>query len=172
MEAMVRYVLDANVFIEAKQRYYGFDVCPGFWSALVWQHGRGCVHSIDRVRTELEGFGDELANWVENTMPPPCFAATDSQEVITAYGLAMQWVNNQTRFTPAAKAEFAQVADGWLIAYARATGAIVVTQEQLRPDSQRRVFIPDVCVALNVAYMDTFAMLRALTTQFSWQPAQ
>ena len=165
------FVLDANVFIEAKQRYYGFDVCPGFWAALAWQHGQGSLLSIDRVRAELQGMGDDLATWAAQTMPDACFAATDSQDVVAAYGQAMQWVNNQARFTPAAKAEFAQVADGWLIAYARATGGTVVTQEQLRPDSQRRVFIPDVCLALNVAYVDTFTMLRRLTTQFSWQPA-
>ena len=33
-----RYVLDANVFIEAHQRYYALDVCPGFWLALIRQH--------------------------------------------------------------------------------------------------------------------------------------
>ncbi|MBF0436614.1 MAG: DUF4411 family protein [Magnetococcales bacterium] len=24
------FLLDSNVFIEAKNRYYGFDICPGF----------------------------------------------------------------------------------------------------------------------------------------------
>lgn len=171
MEAIRRYVLDANVFIEAKQRYYGFDVCPGFWQALVWHHGRGCVLSIDRVRRELQGMGDELQEWVEGTMPEACFAASDSADVLVAYGQAIQWVQDQARFTPAAKAEFAQAADGWLVAYARVTGAVVVTQEQLRPDSRRRVFIPDLCQAMNVPYIDSFGFLRAVAAQFAWQPA-
>ncbi|PMD04330.1 DUF4411 family protein, partial [Brevibacterium paucivorans] len=25
------YLLDANVLIEAKNRYYAFDIAPGFW---------------------------------------------------------------------------------------------------------------------------------------------
>jgi hypothetical protein len=25
------YVVDANVLIEAKNRYYAFDLAPGFW---------------------------------------------------------------------------------------------------------------------------------------------
>ena len=25
------YLLDANVFIEAKNHYYRFEVCPAFW---------------------------------------------------------------------------------------------------------------------------------------------
>ena len=27
----MKYLLDSNVFIEAKNRYYAFDICPGFW---------------------------------------------------------------------------------------------------------------------------------------------
>ena len=28
------YLLDTNVFIEAKNRYYSFDLAPGFWEWL------------------------------------------------------------------------------------------------------------------------------------------
>lgn len=31
----MQYLLDANVFIEAKNRYYGFDFCPAFWNWLI-----------------------------------------------------------------------------------------------------------------------------------------
>jgi hypothetical protein len=30
MNVSRRYLLDANAFIEASNRYYGFDICPGF----------------------------------------------------------------------------------------------------------------------------------------------
>lgn len=29
------YLLDSNVFMEAKNRYYAFDIVPGFWQALI-----------------------------------------------------------------------------------------------------------------------------------------
>ena len=29
------YILDANVFIEAKNRRYGLDFCPAFWEWLI-----------------------------------------------------------------------------------------------------------------------------------------
>ena len=29
------YLLDANVFIQAKNLYYGFDFCPAFWDWLI-----------------------------------------------------------------------------------------------------------------------------------------
>lgn len=28
---MSEYLLDANTFIEAKNRYYSMNICPGFW---------------------------------------------------------------------------------------------------------------------------------------------
>ena len=48
-----RYLLDANVFIEAHRKYYGFAICPGFWLALVRQHERKRIFSIDKVKAEL-----------------------------------------------------------------------------------------------------------------------
>ena len=47
------FALDANVFIEAYRRYYGLDLCPGFWICLHRYGVRQRVVSIDRVRTEL-----------------------------------------------------------------------------------------------------------------------
>ena len=33
-------LMDADVFISAKNRYYAFDICPGFWDSLVYHFGR------------------------------------------------------------------------------------------------------------------------------------
>jgi hypothetical protein len=83
----------------------------------------------------------------------------------------MTWVMLQNQFTPAAKAEFADAdnADAWVIAFAKAMGYTVVTHEKANPNVKSRVPIPNVCDALGVPYVDTFAMLRALNTQFLWQ---
>lgn len=29
------YLIDSNAFIESKNRYYAFDICPGFWDFMV-----------------------------------------------------------------------------------------------------------------------------------------
>jgi hypothetical protein len=165
------YVLDSNIFIEAKQRYYAFDVCPGFWDALVWQHGQGRIVSVDRVKNELEGFADDLSTWITTTMPGACFFDTDMDVVTEAYAEAIAWVMGQAQFSEAAKAEFADAenADAWVIAFAKAMDATVVTHEKANPDIRRKVPIPNVCDALGVPYVDTFEMLRALQTRFSWQ---
>lgn len=57
------YLLDANVFIEAKNRYYGLDFCPGFWDWLDQAHADGKAFSIDKVGDELSAGADELSTW-------------------------------------------------------------------------------------------------------------
>ena len=49
------YVVDSDVLITAKNLYYAFDICPGFWRCLLHHHRRGRVFSIDPVRRELAG---------------------------------------------------------------------------------------------------------------------
>lgn len=73
MSGSKKFVLDANVFIEAKDRYYGFDICPGFWNALIREHKSRNVCSIDRVRSELvrsrrdpDDEPDRLSDWVKD----------------------------------------------------------------------------------------------------------
>ena len=39
------YLLDANVFIAAKNLHYGLDFCPAFWDWLVGNHDAGTVFS-------------------------------------------------------------------------------------------------------------------------------
>ncbi len=51
MSAGKRYVLDANVFIDAHQNYYAFDICPGFWNALIQQHNTSRPYSC--IRNEV-----------------------------------------------------------------------------------------------------------------------
>jgi hypothetical protein len=160
------YVLDANVFIEAARRYYAFDIAPLFWESLVQHAANRRLQSIDRVKQELERGKDELATWATSQFND-AFASTDEEDVIESYSEVMSWVQVQDQFLDAAKADFAAVADGWLIAYARSKAFIVVTHEVFDPSSRRKVPIPNVCEALGVSYVDTFAMLRELGVRFS-----
>ncbi len=40
------YLLDANVFIDAKRNYYGFDFCPAFWDWIDAKNSAGLVFSV------------------------------------------------------------------------------------------------------------------------------
>jgi hypothetical protein len=61
------FLLDSDVFIAAKNTYYAFDICPGFWKGILHTHERGRVQSIDRIRAELlSGSKEEdLVKWVQ-----------------------------------------------------------------------------------------------------------
>ena len=161
------YLLDANVFIEAHQRYYTFDICPGFWEWLSHRSTRSDIVSIDRVKTELVGYGDALSDWVKSA-PTDLFAQTGDQNVLDSYRQVMEWVDQNPQFQPQAKSKFASGADGWLIAYARVHGNVLVTHEAYSPDAENRVPIPNVCEEFRVCYMDTFEMLRQLQVRFNW----
>jgi len=160
------YVLDANVFIEAARRYYAFDLVPPFWESLVCHAANGRIKSIDHVKEELERGKDELSTWA-TTQFRDAFASTDEEDVIKSYSEVMGWVQAQDQFSDAAKAEFAAGADGWLVAYAKSKGHIIVTHEVLDPNIRRKVPIPNVCEAFDVNYHDTFEMLRQLGVRFS-----
>lgn len=69
------YLLDSDVFITAKNAYYAFEICPGFWKGLLREYEHERVCSIDRVRAELllGRPGEDLVQWVRKTVPEPFF---------------------------------------------------------------------------------------------------
>ena len=157
------YVLDANVFIEAKRRYYAFDLVPKFWETLVHYASEGRILSIDRVKRELLR-EDKLAKWAARDFGH-AFASTDEEIVNEAYAEVIGWVQAHPRYYGYVKAKYAAAdePDAWLIAYAKAKAhCVVVTHEALAPYAKREIKIPDVCQGLNVPCVNTFQMLRAL----------
>ena len=169
-------MLDANVFIDAKNRYYGFNLCPGYWTALIAHHERGRIFSIDKVRNELtttrnelDDAPDVLSDWAKDSVPDTFFKGTQDQAVVDVFREMVIWVNSEAQFTPAAKDEFAKKADGWVIAYAKANGLIVVTHEAYEPESKKKVKMPNVCLEFDVEYVNTFEMLEELRVKFILQ---
>lgn len=57
------YLLDADVFIRAKNLHYGFDFCPAFWEWLVEKNAAGTVFSVEKVGDEVQAIDDELSEW-------------------------------------------------------------------------------------------------------------
>ena len=57
------YLLDANVFIQAKNLHYGLDCCPAFWDWLIAGNASKRVFSIEKVGDEIAAGGDQLAEW-------------------------------------------------------------------------------------------------------------
>ena len=150
------YLLDANVFIDAKNRYYAFDFCPAFWQWLEEQKADGTLFSIDKIRTELLEKEDSVSEWAENQTNSFFLSIDDS--VLKAFRRVSNWAQTAD-YEPAAKHTFSNNADYYLVSFALAHKHIVVTHEV--PDgSKKRIKIPEACVALGIDFMTPFEMLR------------
>ena len=111
------YLLDANVFIQAKNLHYGFDFCPAFWEWLDRAHAAGTVYSIEEVRTELKAGSDELSEWAEAR---PAFFLAPDEEIVRSLRATSDWAA-QSDYDPAAVNTFLQVGDYYLVAHATRT---------------------------------------------------
>lgn len=159
------YVLDANVFIAAHRQYYSFDIAPSFWSNLLKLADKSKICSIDKIQHEIinpnDKSPDELHQWTAENFRD-YFERTDAQDVLDNYRDIQQWAYDHPQFTEAAKHEFASNADAWLIAYTKAKGYTLVTQETYNPQTRKKILIPVVCREFNVKYVNTFEMLKEL----------
>lgn len=163
----MRFLLDSNVFIEAKNRYYAFDICPGFWDWMDNVCG-GEVAFVRNVRDELTGGNDELADWAKHRQDAKWFLKVDDEDTQNLFTAIAANVA-KGHYTQPAVAKFLGDADPWLIAKASVLGATVVTHELPNPNSRKRVLMPDVCATFGVPYLNTFDALRQFSAQFHWK---
>jgi hypothetical protein len=155
------YLLDSNAFMEANRLYYAFDIAPGFWTWLANPDLANQLSSIEAVKDEITAGTGDLVLWAR--AQPATFWLPDSTAVVAAMTEIAASVTDPARqYRQEAVDEFLDSADYRLIAQARATGSTVVTREQPAPDSQKKVKIPDVCNAFDVAWTDPFSAYRAL----------
>lgn len=153
------YLLDANTLIEAKNRYYGMSICPGYWAWVLRTHGQGVLASIESVGDELKRGNDELAQWAKHNKA--LFLPVSDEATQTAFAQVAEHVASQAHaMKPGALDEFLSGADPWLIAKAMTlTDSVVVTHEQFNLQMRRKFSIPNVGQHFGLQWMDTFAVL-------------
>ena len=154
-----KFVLDANVFIGAFRKYYAPDLFPQFWDLL---SDEPRLISVDRVRVELLKKSDWLHSWVQN-IRRDMFVSTKSQIVSAEFAKLATWV--RAEFKSNALHGFLRAADGWVVAYARAYNATVVTEESYKRNYRRKVQIPNLCEEFGVKWTNTYGMLRGLSVR-------
>ena len=156
------YLLDANVFMDAKNRYYGLDFCPAFWDWLIKKNAQGDVFSIEKVGDEIEAVDDELAGWAAQRRTG--FFLQPDPAMLPALAIVSRWANSQ-RYEPVAVNTFLQLADYYLVAHALAHSYTVVTLE-IASSSTKKIKIPDACIGLGIKCMSPFEMLRRESARF------
>jgi len=156
------YLLDANIFIQAKNLHYSFDFCPAFWEWLDRANTSQMVFSIEKVRDELLAGDDALAKWAM-ARGDRFFLAPDAA-IRSSLGDVSIWANSGV-FEQAAVSTFLQVADYYLVAHALSRGFVVVTHEVAAP-SAKKIKIPNACIGLGVKVMSPYEMLRTEKARF------
>ena len=160
------YLLDANVFIQAKNLHYGLDFCPAFWDWLVENNARQKVFSIEKVWDEIQAGNDELSEWADK-QGPEFFLKPDSV-MLSALGDVSSWATDQG-YDPAAVNTFFQVADYYLWAVAIAHKYTIVTHEIASP-STKKIKIPNACIGLGIKCVTPYEMLRRERARFILGP--
>jgi hypothetical protein len=156
------YLLDANVFIQAKNLHYGLDFCPAFWEWLIQKNAERTVFSIEKVEDELVAIADQLAHWASNRGSG--FFLKPDAKLLVALGTVSAWAANQS-YEPAAVNTFLLVADYYLVGYALAHGHTVVTHE-IASTSTKKIKIPDACIGLGIKVVSPYEMLRTERARF------
>jgi hypothetical protein len=156
------YLLDANVFIQAKNLHYGFDFCPAFWDWLIENNRSGIVYSIEKVGDELEAGNDELAVWAVERGAD--FFLKPDARTAGQFPNVSNWAESQN-YEPAAVNTFLQVGDYYLVTHALAHEFIIITHE--KPDnSTKKIKIPNACIGLSIKCMSPYEMLRREKARF------
>jgi hypothetical protein len=159
-------LLDANVFITAKNFHYAFDVFTAFWDWLDTCAETGEIASTDMVYDEHADQGDELAAWVRDRKESLFHVESTSQAVAEQVAEIGRWMNS-VPFRAHVQAEFMDGADPFLAGTAQVRGDTIVTLETFDAACRKKVKLPNACQHLGVSYETTYQMLSRLNARFT-----
>lgn len=159
-----RFLIDSNVFIEAKYFHYNFSYCKRFWDFILELHNAGIVYSINAVKNELIKKEDELCYWVKNEIPSSFFE--DESSSFGNYAQLMSW-SQTLDVHDRAKEDFANIekADAFLIAHAMTHGMSLITQEKEQFGAKKRILIPNAAKANGVKTLTIYEFLAIYSGQ-------
>lgn len=157
------YCLDANVLIQAWQKYYSPKFCPTYWEVLNELGDLGRIFIAEEVFNEIIRTEDDLCKWLKASKIPVKSinekVAKCLQEIYAKDAIHKTLVDN-TRSR--------SLADPWVIAHALSESAVVVTKEEkVTALNSNRIKIPNVCDNMGVTWINDFEFISELNIHFS-----
>lgn len=158
-----RYCLDANVLIQAWQKYYSPKICPSYWDLLNSFGTRQLIFMPEAVYQEIVRTDDDLSKWLKSSKIP--IKKIDEQvanclKSIYAADPNHKYLVDNTRAR--------SLADPWVIAHAIRENAIVVTKEEkVTALNSKKIKIPNVCDKMNVSWINDFQLIEELGVKFN-----
>ncbi len=156
------YCLDANVLIQAWQKYYSPLICPDYWKILDQLGLEGKIFLCREVYDEIVKTEDDLSKWLKESNIPVRQATEsviDKLKQIYKTPDHLKLVDNTKQRS---------LADPWVIAHAMDSNSVVVTKEEkVTQSNSKKVKIPNVCDNLKVKWIDDFTFVQELNLTFS-----
>jgi len=158
-----RYCLDANVLIQAWQKYYSPKICPDYWCLLDSLGTKGIVFMPEMVYDEIVRTDDDLSRWLKKSKIP---IKKIDEGVAKCLKDIYSADPNHKFLVDNTKAR--SLADPWVIAHALKENAIVVTKEEkVTRSNTTRIKIPNVCEKMNVSWINDFQLIEELGIKFT-----
>ena len=164
------YCLDANVLIQAWQKYYSPVLCPDYWDVLNELGKEGRIFIPEEVKNEIvvtedtEKSEDDLSKWLKRSTVP---ILKTTEATIKCWQTILQ-VNPLHRLL-VDNVKGRSLADPWVISHALDKKATVVTKESpiTSINAKKPVTIPNVCDNMGIRWIDDFAFVKELGLKFS-----
>lgn len=145
----MKYILDANIFIEANKRYYSKEIVPSFWEFLKKDND---IYTIKEVKEEIKAGNDNLFNLIKDVKELKNNNSQQTQKITT-------YINSE--YSKAEVNKFFSGADIHLIFSAVSENNLkIVTHEKLLSEKAKRISIANICKKFRILYCDTFEMLK------------
>lgn len=161
--ATALYCLDANVLIQAWQKYYSPKFCPDYWKVLDEYGSRGTIFLPEAVYDEVVRTDDALSSWFKQSKLPIhkiSGPVTRCLQDIYNHNISHKNLVDNTRNR--------SLADPWIIAHALHNNATVVTKEEkITALNSNRIKIPNVCENMGIRWINDFQLIEELGIYFS-----
>lgn len=157
------YCLDANVLIQAWEKYYSPKYCPSYWEVLDRLGAQGRLFIPNEVHKEIAKVEDELFEWLKKShiiVRPVTGEVTKCLSDIYAKDPNHKFLVDNKRGR--------SLADPWVIAHAIQERAVVVSKEEkVTAANSKKITIPNVCENMGVRCITDFGMIEELGMKFT-----
>lgn len=157
-----KYCLDANVLIQAWQKYYNPKFCPDYWKVLINLGKRGEIFIPELVYEEITKTEDDLSKWLKSSNIP--IAKISGPVTISLRNI---YESNPVHKNLVDNIKGRSLADPWVIAHALHEKATVVTKEEkVTALSSTKIKIPNVCENMGIRCINDFQFIDELDIKF------
>ena len=159
----IKFCLDANVLIQAWQKYYNPKFCPDYWKILIELGKREIIFIPEIVYEEITRTEDELSKWLKTSKIP-----TEKISESVTICLKKIYATDPEHKKLVDNIRGRSLADPWIIAHAMDKNAIVVTKENKETAlNSKRIRIPNVCENMGIKWINDFQFIERLDIKFS-----